>query len=154
MGAGTVWYGRKVNFFTVPLVGSWGQGHTIKAALQGKLNTVSEEMDDNDVIKVFNEIHDGDKSSSRRSSKTPQTSFIFSLKNRVGGLARALRIFQVGKLFLFFCAAFETACQMTIRNLGEWHQCSPHRVEALQEEQLGVRDLCKPRVRFRLVTSV
>lgn len=64
--------------------------------LKGKLNTLSEEMDDNDVIRVFNEIHDGDQKSSRKSSKTPQTSFIFSLKNRVGGLARALRIFQVG----------------------------------------------------------
>ena len=70
-------------------------GHLVKVMLQGKLNTVSEEMDDNDVIKVFNEIQDSEQNSSRRSSKTPQTSFIFSLKNRVGGLARALRIFQV-----------------------------------------------------------
>lgn len=43
-------------------------------------------MEDSDVLKVVN---------AKEKNSTASTSFIFSLKNRVGGLARALRVFQV-----------------------------------------------------------
>ena len=46
-------------------------------------------MDDNDVIKAVNEETKNEKIDRKT------ISFIFSLKNRVGGLARALRVFQV-----------------------------------------------------------
>jgi hypothetical protein len=45
-------------------------------------------MDDSEVINVFNKEAD-------RAKKLETVSFIFSLKNRIGGLARALRVFQV-----------------------------------------------------------
>lgn len=53
---------------------------------KNKLNTLSEEMEDSDVLKVVN---------AKANNRSSTTSFIFSLKNRVGGLARALRVFQV-----------------------------------------------------------
>lgn len=46
-------------------------------------------MDDNEVINVVNKDH------TRASKKVETISFLFSLKNRIGGLARALRVFQV-----------------------------------------------------------
>jgi hypothetical protein len=45
-------------------------------------------MNDEDVINAIN-----NQTASEKKSNT--ASFIFSLKNRVGGLARALRVFQV-----------------------------------------------------------
>ncbi|RNA23146.1 tryptophan 5-hydroxylase 1, partial [Brachionus plicatilis] len=53
-----------------------------------QLNTVSEEMDDADVVKAVNE------KSPKDLPKMHNESFIFTLKNRVGGLARALRVFE------------------------------------------------------------
>ena len=44
-------------------------------------------MDDSEVVKAVNERD-------RNASNADLTSFIFTLKNRVGGLARALRVFQ------------------------------------------------------------
>lgn len=61
-------------------------------------------MDDQETIAVMNEDLSQDKLQSLvQQGKT--TSFIFSIKNRVGGLARALKVFQVrriSKCFLFF----------------------------------------------------
>jgi hypothetical protein len=45
-------------------------------------------MDDDDVLKVINDQNPNSDSNNQT------TSFIFTLKNRVGGLARALRVFQ------------------------------------------------------------
>jgi hypothetical protein len=45
-------------------------------------------MDDADVLKAINDLN------SNSDSGNQTTSFIFTLKNRVGGLARALRVFQ------------------------------------------------------------
>ena len=50
-------------------------------------------MEDNEVINVFNK----DMEKENVSKKNETVSFIFSLKNRIGGLARALRVFQVFK---------------------------------------------------------
>ena len=50
-------------------------------------------MDDSEVINVFNK-------EAVRTKKLDTVSFIFSLKNRIGGLARALRVFQVF-IFIF-----------------------------------------------------
>jgi hypothetical protein len=47
-------------------------------------------MEDSDVLKAIN---------SGNSDKKKNVSFIFTLKNRVGGLARALRVFQVKEKF-------------------------------------------------------
>lgn len=55
--------------------------------MEHKLHTLSEDMDDSEVINVFNKEAD-------RAKKLETVSFIFSLKNRIGGLARALRVFQ------------------------------------------------------------
>ena len=55
------------------------------------MNTVSEDMEDSDVVKVVNEQNE-------TNGTDIATSFLFSLKNRVGGLARALKVFQV-KIF-------------------------------------------------------
>ena len=54
------------------------------------LNSLSEEMDDIDVLNLVN----NQKSNSAPSSVT---SFHFSLKNRIGGLARALKVFQAAE---------------------------------------------------------
>lgn len=54
-------------------------------------------MDDQDVIKTFNEQAEKTTNGTRTTS-----SFIFTLKNRVGGLARALRVFQVFYLNKYF----------------------------------------------------
>lgn len=51
-------------------------------------------MDDQETLNVFNH----DMSLEKLQSLVQQgnsTSFIFSIKNRVGGLARALKVFQV-----------------------------------------------------------
>lgn len=49
-------------------------------------------MDDADVVKVVNE------KSPKDLPRAHKASFIFTLKNRVGGLARALRVFEVKKI--------------------------------------------------------
>lgn len=49
-------------------------------------------MDDADVVKAVNE------KSPKNLPLTQKASFIFTLKNRVGGLARALRVFEVNNL--------------------------------------------------------
>ncbi len=53
-----------------------------------KLNSINEEMEDNEVIKFINK---------QKSMENCGTPFIFSLKNRIGGLAKALKVFQVRK---------------------------------------------------------
>jgi len=53
---------------------------------QKKLSTFTDEMEDSDVLKAIN---------SGNGDRKKNVSFIFTLKNRVGGLARALRVFQV-----------------------------------------------------------
>ena len=55
------------------------------------MNSLPEIMEDSDVI---SEINNKKKIENSR----PTQSFIFSLKNRVGGLARALRVFEVNFL--------------------------------------------------------
>lgn len=50
-------------------------------------------MEDNDVISAVN-----NEANSQKLSQKSTVSFIFSLKNRIGGLARALRVFQVCKI--------------------------------------------------------
>ena len=52
------------------------------------LHSLSEIMEDSDVISQINNAKHIEKNK-------PTQSFIFSLKNRVGGLARALRVFEV-----------------------------------------------------------
>ena len=68
--------------------------------MKHKLKSLSEEMHDNDVIKVINE---------ENASKDTENSvsFLFSLKNRIGGLARALRVFEVGSYFLLVLIQFK-----------------------------------------------
>ena len=58
-----------------------------------KLNSVAEDLDDTEVMKLFN------KSKSLENHENKSTPFVFSLKNRIGGLARALRVFQVISAF-------------------------------------------------------
>lgn len=48
-------------------------------------------MDDLEVIRAIN----GQKNDEKVKTSPQTASFIFSLKNRVGGLARALKVFQV-----------------------------------------------------------
>lgn len=50
------------------------------------MSIVSEEMSDQDVLEIYNQAS---------YDRIFGTDFHFSLKNKVGGLARALRVFQV-----------------------------------------------------------
>lgn len=47
-------------------------------------------MDDSEVIKAINNVKNGNAENEKQTA-----SFIFTLKNRVGGLARALNVLQV-----------------------------------------------------------
>ncbi len=53
---------------------------------------MAEDLDDTEVMKLFN------KSKSSENKESKSIPFVFSLKNRIGGLARALRVFQVNHL--------------------------------------------------------
>lgn len=50
-----------------------------------------------------------------------RNSVIFSLKNQVGGLARALQVFQVSKLFIYYYnivrMKFDLISKQTFRNI-------------------------------------
>ncbi|CAF2040657.1 unnamed protein product [Rotaria magnacalcarata] len=61
--------------------------------LEHRLSTLREDMDDQEALHTFNhEVPPEKLQSLVQQGKT--TSFIFSIKNRVGGLARALKVFQ------------------------------------------------------------
>ncbi|CAF1257093.1 unnamed protein product [Adineta steineri] len=61
--------------------------------LEHRLSTLHEDMDDQEALTVINhEISPEKLQSLVRQGNT--TSFIFSIKNRIGGLARALKVFQ------------------------------------------------------------
>ena len=99
------------------------------------LNSLSEEMDDIDVLNLVN----NQKSNSAPSSVT---SFHFSLKNRIGGLARALKVFQVAEKWL--CRhQFRWKNLINCFKKGQWNQCVSHRVEAMQAQQFGIWDICQ-----------
>ena len=71
--------------------------HDITNVRKALLSSLTkQDMDDNEVIKTIN----GPKPN--QTNKANTASFIFSLKNRVGGLARALRVFQVCCSYRFF----------------------------------------------------
>ena len=55
---------------------------------------MAEDLEDAEVMKLFNK-----QKSTELQNSTP---FVFSLKNRIGGLARALRVFQVIKSFISY----------------------------------------------------
>ncbi|CAF2349923.1 unnamed protein product [Rotaria sp. Silwood2] len=61
--------------------------------LEHRLSILHEDMDDQEAVNVVNhEIPPEKLKSLVQQGHT--TSFIFSIKNRVGGLARALKVFQ------------------------------------------------------------
>ncbi|CAF3364488.1 unnamed protein product [Rotaria sp. Silwood1] len=62
--------------------------------LEHRLSTLHEDMDDQEAINILNnELSKEQLKSLLQHGNT--TSFIFSIKNRIGGLARVLQVFQV-----------------------------------------------------------
>ena len=111
--------------------------------MESKLNSLSEEMDDGDVIRAVNEMNQNRKSKSDVSSPSPQSSFIFSLKNRVGGLARALRIFQENGINVVHiesrrCKRFNSEYEIFV-NLECMSEEVPTLVKALKRQLSYVR---------------
>ncbi|CAF2606048.1 unnamed protein product [Rotaria sp. Silwood2] len=65
-----------------------------KQFLQHRLSTLHEDTDDQEAVNVINnEISQEQLKSLFQQGNT--TSFIFSIKNRIGGLARVLKVFQI-----------------------------------------------------------
>ncbi|CAF5085331.1 unnamed protein product [Rotaria sp. Silwood1] len=62
--------------------------------LEHRLSTLHEDMDDQEAVNIINHDIPLEKLQSLV-QRGNTTSFIFSIKNRVGGLARALKVFQV-----------------------------------------------------------
>ncbi|CAF1171578.1 unnamed protein product [Rotaria sp. Silwood1] len=61
--------------------------------LEHRLSTLHEDMDDQEAVNIINHDIPLEKLQSLV-QRGNTTSFIFSIKNRVGGLARALKVFQ------------------------------------------------------------
>jgi hypothetical protein len=81
-------------------------------------------MEDADVITQINNATHIEKN-------RPTQSFIFSLKNRVGGLARALRVFEV-IFFLFKKQSVNLTFFIHRYFEGKRSQCNSHRVEKVK----------------------
>ncbi len=78
-------------------------------------------MDDQEALAVVNHDIPLEKLQSLvRQGNT--TSFIFSIKNRVGGLARALKVFQV-----YFTERIKSKeFRLFLIFKGKWYQCCPY----------------------------
>jgi hypothetical protein len=61
--------------------------HFLLILKKHKFQALTEEMDDTQILDVIN--------NSQNVQPKASISFIFSLKNRIGGLARALKVFEV-----------------------------------------------------------
>lgn len=84
--------------------------HKFLLYLIKKRKSIIDGMDDSEVIRAINSGggigmgRNGEKKMSP-TSQVRSASFVFTLKNRVGGLARALKVLQV-KVFLFYFVSF------------------------------------------------
>ena len=101
---------------------------------QHRLSTLHEDMHDQEAVEAINSEISKEQLQSML-QRGSSTSFIFSIKNRIGGLARVLKVFQVKKSTM--TKIFIPLC----RRLGPQHQHRSYRIAFVSSNEFGIRDL-------------